>query len=191
MAEETQPWAESPRRVNCLPDRGQTIRDSGRWGGFALGPVARAGPLGAQEQEEQPGPPGTASVSEPSGASASLYHLTPQRPQPGVRPGSQIPEDRDFLHLLLGNNHGAKGADCSPDTGWGQGTVGRSSLRSGGCRLASPRGLSTKLLSPCPLPGPQSSTCGWQYYMSPGQSQPQAGVGDETPGQSVRSQSVT
>lgn len=56
MAEETQPWAESPRRVNCLPDRGQTIRDSGRWGGFALGPVARAGPLGAQEQEEQPGP---------------------------------------------------------------------------------------------------------------------------------------
>lgn len=178
--------------MNCLPDLGQTVLDSGQWGSFALSTCCMGRATRSPRAGGAAWPPGTTSISEPSRTSPCLYHLTPQRPQSGVRPGSQIPEDRNFLHLLIGDSHGVKGAACLSDTGWGQGMVGRSSLRSGGCRLASPQGLSTKL-SPCPTPpsGPLRSTCGWQYSMSPGQSQPQAGGGDETPGQSVRSRSVT
>lgn len=66
--------------------------------------------------------------------------------------------------------------------------VRRSSLRSVGCRRASPQGLFTKL-PPRPARGPQSSACGCQYYLSLAQSPPKAGEG-ETPGQNVRSRSV-
>ena len=80
----------------------------------------------------------TTSISEPSRASASLYCLTPPRPQSRVRPGSQIPGHRVFLHLLVENNRGVKGAACLLETRWDQRMVGRSSLRSRECSLARP-----------------------------------------------------
>lgn len=176
--------------MNCLPDLGQTIRDSGQWGSFALSPCCMGRATRSPRAGGAAWPPGTTSISEPSRALASI--ILPHRDH--SQGSGQAPR---FLKIgtsctyKWGDNRGVKGAACLPDTGWGQGMVGRSSLRSGGCRLASPRGLSTKLLSPCPPPGPQSSTCGWQCYVSPGQSQPQAGGGGETPGQCVRSRSVT
>ena len=80
----------------------------------------------------------TTSISEPSRASASLYCLTPPRPQSRVRPGSQIPGHRVFLHLLVESNRGVKGAACLLETRWDQRMVGRSSLRSRECSLARP-----------------------------------------------------
>ena len=148
------PGQRALRRVNSLPDLGQTILDGGQWAGFSLFTCCAGRATRSPSAGGAAWPPETSSISEPSRASASLDHLTPQRPQSGVRPGLRIPEDRDFLHLLVGNNHGVNGASCLPETGWGQGTVGRSSLRSGGCRLASPQRLSTKLLLPHHPPRP-------------------------------------
>lgn len=82
------PGQRPPRRVNSLPDFGPTILASGQWSNFSLFTL-QAEPLGALKQEEQPGPqkpPLSLSLPELQ----PLDHLPPQRPQSGVRPGSQI-----------------------------------------------------------------------------------------------------
>lgn len=149
-AQGTQPWTGSLQRVNSLPDLGQSSWTEAREAALPCPPVGWAEPPGAQKQEEWPGPqkpPPTLSLPE-----LQPLFVLPHGDQ-RVRPGSQIPEDRDFSITNRGLLWG-KGAACLPDTGWGQGTVGRSSLRSGGCRLAGPQGLSTSLLFP-PRPSEQ------------------------------------
>lgn len=142
----------APRRANSLPDLGQTILTVAPGAASPCSPVVWAEPLGAQEQEEQPSPqkpPPFLSLPELQ----PLYnHPTPQRPQSGVRPGSGIPEDRGFQHLLVGNSHAVEGATCLPDTGWGQGTVGRSSLRRWGVGWPAPRACLPSSSFPTPPP---------------------------------------
>ena len=144
------PGKRAPGRVNSLPDLGPTVLASGA--ASPCSPVMQAEPLGALTQEEQSGPqkpPPSLSLPELQ----PLDHFPQQRTQSGVRPGSRTPEHGDFCTY-------SGGTACLPETGWSPGTVGRSSLRSGGCRLASPQGLSTKLLLPHHPQGLQSSTRG-------------------------------
>lgn len=130
---------------------GPIILDRGPQGSFALSTCWVGRATRSPETGGMAWPSETTSNSEPSRASASLHRLTPLKPT-GVGPGSFLRTGTSAFTnggLLWG-----KGAACLPDTGWGQGTVGRSSLRSGGCRLAGPQGLSTSLLLP-PRPSEQ------------------------------------
>ena len=83
--------------------------------------------------------PKTISGSEPSKLQP-LSHPSAQRLLSWVRPVSQSPEDRGCLHLLVGTT--VERRACLPDTGWGQGVVRRSLLRSRGYRWASPQACS-------------------------------------------------
>ena len=125
-----------PRRVNSLPDLGPTILAGGQWGSFSLSTCCAGRATRGPSTERATWPPETTSISEPSGASASLYCRTPPRPQSRVRASSQIPGHRVFLHLLVENNRGVKGAACLLEARWDQGMVDRSSLKSRECRLA-------------------------------------------------------
>lgn len=94
-------------------------------------------------------PPETVSIPEPSKASASLSPYPPRDhcQGPGQAPGLLR---TGTSALANGGQPWSEGAACLPVTGWSPGMVVRSSLGSGGCGLASPQGLSTKLLPPHP-----------------------------------------
>lgn len=106
------PGQRAPRRVNSLPDLGPTILAGGQWSGCPLFTL-QAEPLGALKQEEQPGPQKPSpSLSLPE--LQPLDHLPPQRPQSGVRPGSQIPEHRDFRTYQWGTAMEWRGQPACP-----------------------------------------------------------------------------
>lgn len=123
----------SLKRTDCFLRRWEKIKDHGLWAPSTCC-VGRA--TRSPSTERATWPPETTSISEPSGHPASLYCCTPPRPQSRVRAGSQIPGHRVFLHLLVENNRGVKGAACLLEARWDQGMVDRSSLRSRECRLA-------------------------------------------------------
>lgn len=128
----------SLKRADCFLRRWEKIKRLWSLGTVSMYTCHAGSATRSPSTEGAACPPKTTSISEPSRASASLYCLTPPRPQSRVRPGSQIPGHRVFLHLLVENNRGVKGAACLLETRWDQRMVGRSSLRSRECSLARP-----------------------------------------------------
>lgn len=126
----------SLKRTDCFLRRWEKIKGPRSLGTIPISTCCAGRATRGPSTERATWPPETTSISEPSGASASLYCRTPPRPQSRVRASSQIPGHRVFLHLLVENNRGVKGAACLLEARWDQGMVDRSSLKSRECRLA-------------------------------------------------------